>query len=139
MTDAHCKSHEGFAGTSGVGHDCTTADQRERASVNGPWWDDYSTPAYPGTHAQPGSHVHGTYDESADMIDMLAGHTLSDDGTVTHSSGGEIVVAAGLGTMATGGQIVMMGGYGLSTSSGSVTVKSVNAGHSGVSGELTFS
>ena len=49
------------------------------------------------------------------------------------------VVVAGLGTMATGGQIVMMGGYGLSTSSGSVTVKSVNAGHSGVSGELTFS
>ena len=49
------------------------------------------------------------------MIDIFSGYTLSDDGTVTHSSGGEIVVAAGLGTMATGGQIVLMGGYGLST------------------------
>ena len=91
MTDANCKSHEGFA-ESGDGHDCTSADQRERASVNGPWWDDYSSPAYPGTHAQPGSHVHGTYDESADMIDMFAGHTLSDDTSVTHSSGGEVVI-----------------------------------------------
>ena len=90
------------------------------------------TPAYPGTHAQPGSHVHGDYDESGDMIDMFAGHTLSDDASVTHSSGGEIV-AAGLGSAATGGQIVMMGGYGLKTSSGSVTVKR-NAGESGVSG-----
>ena len=105
----------------------------------GPWWDDYSTPAYPGTHAQPGSHVHGIYDQSADMLDMFAGHTLEDDAATTHSSGGEIVIAAGLGTKATGGNVVMMGGYGLSTSSGSVTVKSVNAGYSGVSGELTFS
>ncbi|MEC7001164.1 MAG: hypothetical protein VXX04_04920, partial [Actinomycetota bacterium] len=134
MTDANCKSHEAFGGTDGAGHDCGAAEQREAEAGNGPWWDDYSTPAYPGTHAQPGSHVHGVYDKSADMTDMFAGYTLTDDGTVTHSSGGEIVVAAGLGTAATGGQVMIMGGYGLETSSGSVTIKSVNAGESGVSG-----
>ena len=139
LTDAHCKSHQAFGGASGAGHDCGAAEQREAQSAKGPWWDDYSTPAYPGTHAQPGSHVHGDYDESGDMTDMFAGHTLSDDGDGPHSRGGEIVVAAGLGSAATVGQIVMMGGYGLKTSSGSVTVKSVNAGESGVSGELTFS
>ena len=58
------------------------------------------------------------------MIDMFAGYTLSDDGPVATSSGGEIVVAAGLGTAATGGQIMVMGGYGLKTSSGTVAVKS---------------
>ena len=84
-------------------------------------------------------HVHGVYDESADMADMFAGYTLSDNGAVDHSSGGEVVVAAGLGSAASGGELLVLGGYGLKTSSGSVTVKSVNAGESGVSGELTFS
>ena len=81
----------------------------------------------PGPPAHPGSHVHGIYDQSADTIDIFAGYTLEDDAVVAHSSGGEVVIAAGLGTKATGGNVVRMGGYGLSTSSGSVTLKSVNS------------
>merc|ERR1719263_39639 len=81
------------------------------------------------------------------MIKMFMGFTLTDDPDTSsnkalqalHSTGGELVQTAGLGMGGTGGHVVMMGGYGVSTSSGSVTVKSLNAGHSGVSGALAFS
>ena len=86
ITDANCKADESWGD-----HDCGAAEIREAQSANGPWWDDYSTPAHSATNAQPGSHVHGDYDNSADMTDMFAGFTLSDDGGSTHSSGGEVV------------------------------------------------
>ena len=41
--------------------------------------------------------------------------------------------------MMTGGEVVVMSGYGLVTTSGSVSIKSTNAGTSGVSGALSFS
>ena len=40
---------------------------------------------------------------------------------------------------ATGGDIMVMSGYSVQTTSGHVTIKTVNAGHAGVSGALTFS
>ena len=132
LTHDHARSSPDGTGP-GSGGDATAytpGDARESDSQYGPYYQDYDV---------QNRYDNGVYDRSADMVDMFASYTLADDSTTTDGSGGDVVVAAGLGVGATGGDVVMMSGYGLDTTSGAVVVKSTNAGHSGWSGDLSFS
>ena len=83
-------------------------------------------------------HVHaGTTNGDADggMIEVIAGDS---DGTTT-GNGGLINVYAGMSASKTGGTISLQSGYGTAKSSGSILIRTLNAGTSGVSGELMFS
>ena len=81
----------------------------------------------------------GVYDRiGGHVVDRPVSYTLVDDSTTTDGSGGDVVVAAGLGVDVTGGDVDDE--YMASTRRAAwVVVKSTNAGHSGWSGDLSFS